>query len=182
MPRIRSGVKEYARRLDGNLVNRLAEELRSERDSGQPIIYEQTFPNESLRIVVVWDAWDRLPLEDRTEIIFKAYEKAEGREYSERIALASGLTVPESYAAGMLPVQIITAIRTGDSVTAEQCKQAMIQEGASTLLSPEKPQLRFATEEEAEQAKRRLSETLPGSEAVWVITQDIGRVDDWLQT
>ncbi len=49
----------------------------------------------------------------------------------------------------MLPFQIIPALRKGDPVTLDQCRQAMIDEGASTLLGPDKPQLRFATEEEA---------------------------------
>jgi hypothetical protein len=44
------------------------------------------------------------------------YEQAEGAAYRDRIALASGLTVPEAHAAGMLPYQIIAALRKNDPV------------------------------------------------------------------
>lgn len=181
MPRIRARVEERARRADGGLVDRLAEELRSGRESGQPTVYEQAFPTDKLRVTVIWDAWDRLPLEDRTAIILQAFERAEGLDYRERIALASGLTVPEAHAAGMLPRQVIVALRGGDPVTMEQCRQAMIDEGASTLLDAERPQLRFATLDEAEAARRRLSARLPGSDPVWIITQEVGSVEDWSQ-
>jgi hypothetical protein len=157
----------------------LADELKNNRESGQPIIYEAELPNDKLRVTVVWDIWDRLPLEDRTEIILEAYGRAEGRGAAEQVALASGLTVPEAYSAGMLPFQIITALRRDDPVTSEQCREAMIEEGASTLLGSDKPLLRFATLEEAERARMRLSQRLPNSEPVWVIAQDLARVEHW---
>jgi len=179
MPRKKRGVEEQARPARADLAERLADELRSDRASGQPLIDEQEFPSGKVRVTVIWDDWDRLPLEERTAVILRAYELAEGRGYGDRIALASGLTVPEAYGAGMLPFQIIPALRRGDSVTAEQCRRAMIEEGASTLLAADKPQLRFASEEEAEAARKRLIERLPDSEPVWVITQEVGKVEDW---
>jgi hypothetical protein len=179
MPRKRRGVEEQPFSARGDLAGRLADELRSNRESGQPVIEEQEFPTGKLRVTVLWDEWDRLPLEDRIAVILRAYDLAEGRGYRERVALASGLTIPEAHAAGMLPFQIIPALRKGDPVTAEQCRQALIDEGASTLLAPEKPQLRCATAEEAEVARNRLIQRLPGSDQVWVITQEIGQVEDW---
>ncbi len=109
-----------------DLAERLANELRSNRECGQPVIEEQEFPNGKLRVTVIWDDWDRLPLEERTAVVLRAYELAEGRDYRNRIFLASGLTVPEAHAAGMLPYQIIPALRSSDPVTAEQCRQAML--------------------------------------------------------
>jgi hypothetical protein len=122
MPRKRKGFEELPRRTIGNLVERLVDELKSERSSGQPLIEEEEFPTKKLRVNVIWDEWERVPLEDRTATIFRAYEQAEGQEYAERIALASGLTVPEAHAAGMLPYQVIAAVRKGDPVTKEQCR------------------------------------------------------------
>src|SRR5215813_7448841 len=113
MPRIRRGFEERPRRSVGNLVERLVDELKSNRQSGQPMIEEEEFPTRKLRVNVIWDEWDRVPLEDRTATILRAYEQAEGRDYRDRIALASGLTIPEAHAAGMLPYQIIAAIRDG---------------------------------------------------------------------
>lgn len=181
MPRKTHGLDQLPRRTNGELATRLADELRQNHASGQPVIDEQKFPTGLMRVTVIWDAWDRLSLENRTAIILKAYELAEGRNARDTIALASGLTVPEACAAGMLPYQIIPGLRKGDPVTAEQCRKAMIEEGASTLLGPDKPQLRFATEEEAEAARTRLSERLPNSEPVWIITQDVGTPEDWIQ-
>src|SRR5216110_898176 len=176
MPRKRRGFEEPPRRAVGNLVERLVDELRSERQSGQPLIEEEEFPTKKLRVNVIWDEWDRVPLEDRTATILRAYEQAEGPEYRDRIALASGLTVPEAHAAGMLPYQVIAAVRKGDAVTIDQCRQALIEEGASILFGENNPQLRFSMEEEAEAARKRLAERLPDSEPVWVITKEVGTV------
>jgi hypothetical protein len=150
----------------------LAEELRSARESGQPLAYEQEYPTGNVRALVLWDEWDRKSLEERTAIILRAYELAEGREYRARITLASGLTFPEAYAAGMLPYQVLPAVRKGDPVTPEQCQQALREEGGSTLFAPGTVQLRFQTEEEANDAVGRLARRLPGSEPVWVVTRD----------
>ena len=169
MPRRRTEFKEQTRRTDENLVDRLVEELKGGGESAQPIIDEEEFSSGLLRITVIWDDWDRLPPENRTSTILRAYEVAD-QPLRERITLASGLTVPEAYAAGRMPYRIIPAWRTGDPVTLEQCREAMIDEGASTLFSPENPRLLFATREDAEAARARLGERLPVSSGpVWTI-------------
>ncbi|MEX0704925.1 MAG: hypothetical protein WD069_22690 [Planctomycetales bacterium] len=157
----------------------MVDELKANRQSGQPWIDEEEFPTGRLRVNVIWDDWEQIPLEERTSTVVRAFEKAEGKQYAERIALASGLTVPEAHAAGMLPYEVVTALRKSDPLTLEDCRNAMIEEGASVLLDPERPQLRFATEEEAEAAVKRLSEKLPGSEQVWLVTKDVGMVPEW---
>lgn len=179
MPRRIRGLEERPRRVSGELAERLAQELRNNHESGQPLIDEQEFPTGKLRVTVIWDELESLSFEERTAMVLRAYELAEGSGYREKIVLASGLTVPEAYEAGLLPFQIIAALRKDDPVTAEQCRLAMIEEGASLLLGGKKPQLRFATEQEAESARHRLAMRLPNSEPVWVITQEVGRVDDW---
>lgn len=181
MPRKRRGFEAPRPRTDGTLVQRLVQELKSARPAGQPIIEEDEFPTGKLRVNVIWDEWDRVPLEDRTATILRAYEEAEGKEYRDRIALASGLTVPEAYAGGMLPFQVFPVIRRGDGVTKEQCREALIEEGASTLFGQEHPQLRFATGEDAEAARKRLIAKLPKSDEVWVITKEVGTVEDWAE-
>jgi hypothetical protein len=180
MPRKQRRFDETPRRGQSHvLVARLADELRHKQESGQPVIDEEFFPTGKIRVVVIWDEWDRLALEDRTAVILQAYEAAEGREYRDKIALASGLTVPEAFAAGMLPYEVIPALRKSDSFSLDQCRDAMIEEGASTLLGPERVQLRFATHDEAESARRRLAQRLPGSDQIWIVTQDVGSVEDW---
>src|SRR5438093_3274324 len=123
MPRKRRRFEEPPRRTVGSLVERLVDELKSDRQAGQPLIEEEEFPTRKLRVNVIWDEWDRVPLEDRTATILRAYEQAEGQDYRDRIALASGLTVPEAHAAGMLPYQVIPAVRKGDPVTTDQCRK-----------------------------------------------------------
>ena len=81
----------------------------------------------------------------------------------------------------MLPYQVIAALRKGDPVTIDQCRKALIEEGASILFGEGSPQLRFSTEEEAEAARKRLAERLAGSEPVWAITKEVGTVEDWAQ-
>lgn len=179
MPRRRIRFEEPPPRTNGQIVERLVDELKSDRVSGQPSIEEEEFPTGRLRVNVIWDAWDRLPHENRTAAILQAYERAEGRDYRNRIALASGLTVPEAHAAGFLPYQVITAIRKGDPVTEDECRRALVEEGASTLLDEDHPQLRFATEEEAEDAKKRLAERLRGSDPVWIVIKEVVPVEDW---
>jgi hypothetical protein len=179
MPRIILG-HERERPRYPNLVAELAEELRHSRRFGQPLIREQRFPKtDVIRTTVIWDKWEPLHDEDRLATILEAYEEVEGDEFRNRVALAIGLTVPEAHEAGLLPVQVATALRASDPVTAEQCRDAMIEVGASLLLSPERPVLRFATVEEAEQCVRELVKRLPGSEPVWSITKDIARIGDF---
>ena len=181
MPRNRREFEAPPRHAVGTLVERLADELKSNRQSGQPMIEEEEFESKKLRVNVIWDEWDRVPLEDRTATILGAYEAAEGRALRDRIALVSGLTVPEAYAAGMLPYQVTAAVRKNDPVSIDQCREALIEEGASVLFGPDYPQLRFPTEEQAEAAQKRLSERLPNSEEVWLVTKEVGMVEDWVQ-
>lgn len=172
MPRIRRTPEQQPIRFP-DLLAELANELKSSHEAGQPLIEEHVFPKtNAVRVTVIWDKWDTVTDQDRFTIILQAYEQTEGRAFRDRIALAIGLTVPEAVELGLLPFQVVTALRPGDSVTLEQCRQAMIAQGASLLIDPAKPQLRFATEEEAEACRQRLIRHLPGSEPIWVIAKD----------
>lgn len=173
MPRKRIGAQTARMATRNDWAEKLAAELKSGRDFGQPMVYEQEYATGKLRVIVIWDEWADAPLEERSAIILRAYELAEGPDYAERIALASGLTVPEAAAAGMLPFQIIPGLRQTDPVTFEQVREAMLAEGASTLGGTQTLQLRFATEEEAEACRQRLARRLPGSEPIWIINREI---------
>lgn len=177
MPRIKMGFENQPRKADKKHVDRLVEELKSDRESGQPFIYEQTFSTGKVRVLVIWDDWKDLPLEQRTGIIISAIEQSDGKDYRATVALASGLTVPEGVAAGMLPYQIITAIRKGDKVTLDQCQAAMIAEGASQLFGSRAIQLRFPTEEAAEACQKRLMKRLPNSDDIWIVSREMTSQD-----
>lgn len=177
MPRIRRRLEDRRSSQFPDLVTRLAEELRNSHDSGQPRIDEQLFPRTNrFRVTVIWDEWEPLNDEHRVDTIHEAYEKVEGKEFRDRIGLAMGLTMPEAVEYGMVPYRVVTAVRKGDPVTLEQCREAMIAEGASVLLDPKKPLLCFATEEEAEACRQRLIRRLPNSEAVWLISTEMAQI------
>jgi hypothetical protein len=161
------------------LADKLAAELKANRDFGQPLIYEQEYPTKKSRVMVVWDEWADASLEERSAIILRAYEQAEGASARERIALASGLTVPEAAAAGLLPFQVILGLRATDPVSPAQAREAMLEQGASTLNEEDGLQLRFATREEAEACRERLVKQLPGSEPIWIISRDPHLRDYW---
>lgn len=186
MPRKRIGVEVQLASARGGLAEQLATELKSDRESGQPLILEREFRTGKASVTVIWDEWIRVPLPERSATILRAYELAEGPASRDRIALASGLTVPEAYAAGMVPYQIIAALRKNDPVTSEEARQAFLDEGASRLLDPQALQLRFATEEEAEACRQRLIRRFPGSDDVWIIhremaAQDSAQLQEWVQ-
>ena len=128
MPRKRIGVQAALTTTKRNLADKLAAELKSGRDFGQPWVFEQEYSTGKLRINVIWDDWANASLEDRSAIILQAYITAEGAAYREKIALASGLTVPEAAAAGMVPFQIIAGLRKGDPFTSDDVRKAMLAE------------------------------------------------------
>jgi hypothetical protein len=179
MPRIKRGLEKPPKVQFPELAEDLLDELKSNRQGGQPVVEERYFPKtNAVRVTVIWDKWAPLSDEERTSVILEAYSQAEGAAFRDRIAIAIGLTVPEAYESGLLPYHVAPALRKGDPVTPEQCDTAMIQEGASVLFDSRKPQLRFATEAEAAACVKRLNEALPGSEPVWVIAKEVGRADE----
>jgi hypothetical protein len=159
-------------------VKELADELKHDSESSQPVIDEQHYAGtEKIRVNVLWDKWDNVPHEERPDVILKAYETAEGKKARENVALAVGMTFPEAYESGMLPFQVIPLLRKGDPVSLEDCRRAMREEGASQLFPQGKPELRFLTEEQAEASIKRLVKRLPGSEPVWAVVQEPGRIE-----
>lgn len=158
------------------LAQELANELRSSRDFGQPWVDERRLDNGLTRVSVLWDYWDAISFEERTRVILDAYRLVEGGDFVKTIVLASGLTFPEAFASGMLPYQIISARRRNDPVTVNELREAMVAQGASTLMNRDFPQLRFSSLADAEACLQRMIQHLPTSEQVWQITQDVGQV------
>ena len=177
MARTKIAYEDAPRSADRKLVALLVEELQAKRESGQPFIYETVFGNGRVRVLVVWDVWDKILLEDRTNVIHAAIEQADGKEYRAQVALASGVTVPEATAAGMLPYQLIPALRRSDRATADECRDAMIAEGASRLFAGGLIQLRFPTEDSAKACRQRLIAALPASEEVWIVNREMTAQD-----
>jgi hypothetical protein len=180
MPRIKRGLAELPRAAFPDLLQELIAELRTNRQGGQPRIDEQTLPRTGkIRVTVLWDKWDGIADEDRLTTIFAAYKEVEGEAFCEQIVLAMGLTFPEAVESGLLPFQIVPLLRKDDAVKPEQCHAALLDEGASTLIRHDHPELRFATLEEAEACVKRLVAALPGSADVWAITREVGHIEQY---
>jgi hypothetical protein len=172
MPRKIIGTQIALTANKNKLAERLAAELKSNRDFGQPLVYEQEYSTKKSRVLVIWDEWADASLEERSAIILRAYETAEGAGAREKIALASGLTVTEATAAGMLPFQVFPGLRKTDPVKPEQVRDVMLEQGASKLTGEDGLQLRFVTHDEAEACRLRLIQKLPASEPIWIISRD----------
>lgn len=179
MPRKRIEVQSALTAAKVGLAEKLATELKNERDYGQPLVYEQEYSTKKSRVTVIWDEWADASLEERSAVILKAYEIAEGTVGREKIALASGLTVPEATAVGLLPYQVFAGLRKTDPVKPEHVRDAMLEQGASKLSPEDGLQLRFATKEEAVACRDRLIKKLPESEPIWIVSRDV-HIQDYL--
>lgn len=181
MPRIKTGWKPTISQAYLTLVDRLEAELRQNTEFGQPIIEEEQFPESGARRVnVIWDEFVDVPDDQRTLIVLAAFERAEGKSYSDQIALVSGLTVPEAHLAGLMPYQVHALVRKSDPVTLEQCIEEMKKEGASLLFDKKVPRLYFTSEEQAQAAVERLKSRLPQSDDIWAVSQDtVPREPSW---
>jgi hypothetical protein len=174
MPRVKRGPDRARKTRAPELLDELVAELKNSHDGGQPMIEEFTFPRtNNVRVTVIWDKWDTLTDQARGELIIQAYQLVEAKDFTDRIALWSGYTMEEAYQSGLLTFQIVPLIRDSDVVSLEECRQAMIDEGASVLWNPERPPLWLMTLEDAEACRKRLSKRLPGSEPIWTIMSEV---------
>jgi hypothetical protein len=161
------------------LVEELVDELREQREFGQPLIEVETFPRTGLvGVTVLWDKWDGLPDIQRTAVILEAYTRANGESAASQVAFAIGMTTAEAAEIGKLPYAIRPQVKPSDGVNPERVR-AVAQEVGS-LCSPgsgSPPVMRFSSLEEAEACRKTLIEKLPGSDTVWAITHETG--GDW---
>ena len=173
MPRITKGqnfyFSRYRDRSVGALTSNLADELKSDRKFGQPLIEEKHFPTGLISVSVLWDRWQGINLQERPRIITQAYDLAETKDIAEKVRLATGSTFPEALNSGMFSHQIILALRDNDPFSESICRRAMIEEGASMLVDPIHPRLLFPTEGQAAASRDRLIERLPDSEPIWLL-------------
>jgi hypothetical protein len=152
------------------LVKKLVAELAGAKNT-QPVIVEEIIPATASRHVhVIWDQWRRLPEEERSDVIWKAYCDAEGEEGASNITIATGATPREALALGLLPFEVRPLRKRTDVVSPVDLRKAIQQELTNTLLGSKSEQLRYATLEDAEEAKTRLEKALPGSR--WAVVQD----------
>lgn len=157
-----------------HLVEELSGEIASPKEIGQPVVEEETFPRTGLKgLTVIWDKWSPLRDEDRTGVILEAYGRAVGEAEKDKVAFAVGLTMSEAADTGKLPYSIEPWVRESDGISLDRIREVVLGLGG-TLIEHDfpLPQLRFATREAAEEGRKKLLERLPGSEQIWLISQD----------
>jgi hypothetical protein len=74
MPRKRIGPEIRTGSVKKELAEKLAAELKSNREFGQPVIYEHAFRTGKVRVTVIWAAWQDVLLQERSAKILRAYE------------------------------------------------------------------------------------------------------------
>ena len=87
----------------GDLEDRLAREIGTPtEDPKAPLIVAEP-PGEGpiTRLFVVWDEWDFISQQDRSEIIMSAYGRARGQADAVRISVAMGVTRTEAARMGI---------------------------------------------------------------------------------
>jgi hypothetical protein len=170
MPRKVISTADRPAPVDQSLCRQLVDELRSPHDVGQPLVIEHQFSStDKKQIQVVWDRFDGIPEQDRSDLILSAFEQVEGKPNRDKILFASGFTVPEAAATGILPFQVVPATSAQAEVGEGPLFKAMKEEGASTVAGT--TSLRFPTFEDAETAKVRLDHRLP--QGRWLIVQEV---------
>ena len=151
------------------LVEALAEELRSTKGYPLPLIVERHVRGAGSRHVwVVWDRWSDLNEEERSAVIVRAYIQVEGAEAAENITIASGIRPQEAALFGIVPF-VVQPIRLHDLERSDY-RQARAREGRNTIIGETTRELRYPTQDEAEQAIQRLKQSDPQTE--WTIRHD----------
>lgn len=82
------------------LQQRLAEEFQHPADEYSPPFINIERPGNRTHLLVVWDDWQNLNQQDRSSLIMRAYEAAEGTEAANEVSVAMGLTEAEAVRLG----------------------------------------------------------------------------------
>lgn len=157
------------------MLAQLLSELNGQTRSVQPLILEEGM-DAGLYIHVVWDRWERWPEEERTRLIVEAYEHF-NKEIHDKLINAIGVTPVEALEVGLLPFRITDVPKRGQTVDSQKIEKAIEEERKNTVLGRRFPELRYASLEEAEQARQRLERA--EQDVFWVITQEVGKVSDF---
>ena len=148
------------------VAEQLAKELAGEQTQGGPVIFEIPFEQgDRIDVLVVWEAWKPFTSTDRSTMILEAYKGSKAP-----IAQALGVTYREAIEQQVLPYAVVPMMRRGE-INEEDVKKAMLAEGGFALENG-KVDLRFPTMLLAEQAHKRLADSLP--KGYWSIVQTVG--------
>jgi hypothetical protein len=164
---VRSQHTTRAQRLTAALTERLYGPLSLD----EPFVIEDRVPQtRSRHAVVIWDAWKDLSREERSNIILDAYSSS-NRLRGDTVRVAMGLTQEEAFDIGYLPFQIVSTIRNADPIDRDAARRALDSVGGIHVRVGSSEQVRFPSQEYAQEAYRQLTSKFPGP--YWAITQEV---------
>jgi hypothetical protein len=172
MPVIRG--KQTTTALSAMIRASLLELLQQERANATlngPVIFEIPLDqSDKMDVMVIWDRWEGIRSEDRSELIRDAY-----KEEKDRIALALGVTYQEALQQQLLPYAIVSMAKR-EEIDVAEIRDAMLEEGAMPV-SADKAELRLPTMAMARAAHQRLWERLPKGR--WSIVETAAEIPSW---
>jgi hypothetical protein len=144
------------------LRERLASELSGEGTPDGPLIFEIPLEqSDKIDVIVIWNEFEGVPVEDRDQVILDAYQ-----DRSVRVAMAMGVTHQQANDQHLLPYGVVPTALPGE-VNLTELRGAMRDEGGIARENGT-VDLRFPTLAMAEAAQKKLSERLPGvSWEIW---------------
>lgn len=149
-----------------DVAERLARELAGEQTPKGPVIFEIPLErHDRIDVLVVWDAWKPFESEDRSKMILDAYKDSRSQ-----VAQALGVTYEEAIEQQVLPYAVVPMIRP-EELDEQDVKNVMRAQGGFELENG-KVDLRFPTMSLAEEAHRRLADSMP--KGYWSIVQTVG--------
>jgi hypothetical protein len=148
-----------------SLLDKLRKERQQPSPSGEPMIFEIPVEEpDRIDVLVVWQEWGGVPPVERENVILDAYG-----DLREKLVQAVGVTYEEAMQQQLLPYSIVSALDRPKLLGLmrpapeeqqkyrEEIRNAMLQEGNARQRN-NKVELRFPTNEMAEQAMYRLIE------------------------
>ena len=75
---------------------RLTQEFLAPAEGNQQPLFHFSQPGHKTHILVIWDEWKSLPMQDRCRIALEAYEEAFGEEKMLNVSASLGLTADEA--------------------------------------------------------------------------------------
>ena len=140
---------------------------------GQPIIIRNSIGTTGLQnLIVIWDRWKGVSLQERTEIILAANDALE-TTVRVNVSLALGRTMDEAIALGHLPFRVEPISRSNSSADRDRILNALREEGA--VETGQGLQLRFPTLEQAQDAYIQLEAKVSGP--YWSIVQEVPQAE-----
>lgn len=162
----RAGEKRLAEDQRSELLRRLVDERKGQTNAGGPAIFEIPLDqSDLLDVMVIWNDWQGVRSEDRTQLIKEAYS-----DLQERLALALGLTYNEAIDQGVLPYRVRLQFGQQPEFDDEPLLSAYFRVGG-VMTDDGRVDLRYPTKSTAEAAVGQLQQMLPGTE--WIINHAV---------